>query len=224
MMNSESDFLEIIILGAIAAFLIYRLVSTLGQNSGFQQPLSKENLGDSLKKPSSPSSLTPEKEGTKKPEKQTEPVPTHLQEGVSLLIKNMPDFSLKSFLNGATDAYEMIVKAFAEGNLEALESLMDPKIFTDFKSSIEDRQNKKLTLETTIVRVSDVAAQSIEKDGTQATITVAFVTEQTHVLKDEAGDIIEGSPQQIEEVTDVWTFTKSLRSQNPNWSLVATGE
>lgn len=223
-MSSESDFLEIIILGAIAAFLIYRLVSTLGQNSGFQQPIHKENPTDVMK--SKLQSVPQEKEidSSDTSSKQEEDIPDDLQEGVAFLRKNDPSFSLKDFLDGATNAYEMIVKAFADEDLETLKNLMDKKVFADFKTAIEDRQQRKMILETTIIRVVDVRAEKIEKESSKALISVIFVTEQNHLLKDESGQISEGTPSQIEEVTDVWTFSKSMRSQNPNWSLVATGE
>lgn len=223
-MSSESDFLEIIILGAIAAFLIYRLVSTLGQNSGFQQPIHKENPTDVMKAKLQSVTQKNENDFSESAENQEDGIPDDLQEGISFLKKNDPNFSLKSFLDGATNAYEMIVKAFAEEDLETLKNLMDKKVYADFKKAIEDRQQRKMTLETTIIRLVDVRAEKIEKEGSRAAIAVTFVTEQNHLLKDESGQISEGSPRQIEEVTDVWTFAKSLRSQNPNWSLVATGE
>lgn len=223
-MSSESDFLEIIILGAIAAFLIYRLVSTLGQNSGFQQPVHKENPTDVMKAKLQSVAQENESDFSESNEKEEDGIPDDLQEGIAFLRKNDPSFSLKNFLDGATNAYEMIVKAFAEEDLETLKNLMDKKIFADFKRAIEDRQQRKMTLETTIIRVVDVQAEKIEKESSKALVTVTFVTEQNHLLKDESGQISKGSPRQIEEVTDVWTFSKSLRSQNPNWSLVATKE
>tara|TARA_A100000171_G_C2133491_1_gene148319 strand:+ start:2438 stop:3109 length:672 start_codon:yes stop_codon:yes gene_type:complete len=223
-MGSQSDFLEIIILGAIAAFLIYRLVSTLGQKSGFQQPISKENLGDIHKPDPGSSSLTHDNETPVSNQETGEPVPDHLQEGVALIQQFYPEFSLSGFLEGATNAYEMIVEAFARGDEEVLKSLMDKRVFSDFQLSIKDRLAKKLALETTIVRICTVVADRIEKVGTKIQVSVSFVTEQTHVMKDQEGAIVEGSPSQVEEVTDQWTFSRPLKSQNPNWLLVATGE
>lgn len=222
-MSAESDFLEIIILGAIAAFLIYRLVSTLGQNSGFQQPIHKDTPGDLVRTKLQTASSDREGDPSVSPQ-QEENIPQEMQEGVAWLKKSDPSFSLGQFLEGAINAYEMIVKAFAQEDFETLKNLMDKKVYADFKKAIEERQQSDLTLETTIIRVVDVQAQKIEREGTKALIAVTFVTEQNHLLKDAEGEIQQGSPRQIEEVTDVWTFAKSMRSQNPNWSLVATGE
>lgn len=224
-MGLESDLLEIVILGAIAVFLVFRLVSTLGHHSGFQQPLHKKNLGDVVTPPAGAPASGRQKEEAVLSQETVASLPEHLQEGAALLKKYDPSFSVKAFLEGATTAYEMVLQAFSKEDLETLKSLMDKSLLADFQEAIEGRQAKNLTLETTLIRMCDVRADSIQKGaGNKVLITVTFVTEQNHLLKNQEGDLVEGSPRQTEEVTDTWTFAKSLRSKNPNWTLVATGE
>ena len=55
-----------------------------------------------------------------------------------------------------------------------------------------------------------------------AQITVRFVSQLVSVTHDRAGAVIDGSPDKVTEVTDVWTFARDLSVRDPNWKLVAT--
>jgi predicted lipid-binding transport protein (Tim44 family) len=56
----------------------------------------------------------------------------------------------------------------------------------------------------------------------EANITVKFISEQVNLLKNSKGEVIEGDPNFIETVTDVWTFTKNLKNFDPTWALSST--
>jgi predicted lipid-binding transport protein (Tim44 family) len=58
--------------------------------------------------------------------------------------------------------------------------------------------------------------------GRKATITVEFVSEMISATYDKAGEVVDGDPKEIREVTDVWSFERDVTSRNPNWKLVAT--
>ena len=51
-----------------------------------------------------------------------------------------------------------------------------------------------------------------------------FVGELTSVVRDRGGDIVEGSATDIKRQRDVWTFSRKMGANDPNWLLVATGE
>ena len=53
-------------------------------------------------------------------------------------------------------------------------------------------------------------------------ITVKFISEQVNLLKNKDGEIIEGDEQYIQNITDVWTFERSITSASPNWLLTST--
>jgi len=37
-----------------------------------------------------------------------------------------------------------------------------------------------------------------------------------------SGAVIDGNPDKVTDVTDVWTFARDVTSRDPNWKLVAT--
>jgi predicted lipid-binding transport protein (Tim44 family) len=51
---------------------------------------------------------------------------------------------------------------------------------------------------------------------------VRFVSQLISVTRDRSGTVIDGSPDKVTEVTDVWTFARDVSSRDPNWKLVAT--
>ncbi|MGV1014233.1 MAG: Tim44/TimA family putative adaptor protein, partial [Methyloceanibacter sp.] len=55
-----------------------------------------------------------------------------------------------------------------------------------------------------------------------AYVTVKFVSELVSVTRDADGEVVEGDPKKVREVTDIWTFARDTASKNPNWKLVAT--
>ncbi len=55
-----------------------------------------------------------------------------------------------------------------------------------------------------------------------AQITVRFISQIISVTRDGAGNVIDGSPDKVTEVIDVWTFARDISSRDPNWKLVAT--
>ncbi|MCE2951354.1 MAG: Tim44/TimA family putative adaptor protein [Alphaproteobacteria bacterium] len=216
-MDSHSDFLEILILGAIAVFLIYRLVSTLGQRSGYEQPRSKTIFD-------MPEEATPEgpKESLLMNEDQkNEEVPDAFKKEIDQLKKIDRDFSWTGFMEGATAAYEMVIEAFAKGDTDTLSHLLSKDVYSDFAEAIKARETEGKTLQTTLIRIVSVECEKIEINGAEVSVQLRYVSEQTHVMRNNKGVVIEGSSQQVEEIIDVWTFARHMRAANPNWTLVA---
>jgi len=63
-----------------------------------------------------------------------------------------------------------------------------------------------------------------DRDTGEGEMTVRFVGELTSVVKNADGEIVEGNPNEIKRQKDVWTFSREMGSDDPNWYLVATGE
>jgi predicted lipid-binding transport protein (Tim44 family) len=61
-----------------------------------------------------------------------------------------------------------------------------------------------------------------ELRGCTAHVTVRFVSQLISVTRDKSGNVIDGNPEKVTDVTDVWTFARDLSSRDPNWKLVAT--
>jgi predicted lipid-binding transport protein (Tim44 family) len=61
-----------------------------------------------------------------------------------------------------------------------------------------------------------------EIQGKTAQIVVRFLSNLITVTRDASGTVVDGSPEAVVDVTDVWTFARTLGSRDPNWQLVAT--
>ena len=133
-----------------------------------------------------------------------------------------PNFSPKKFLKGAKDAFEIIVAAYAKGNLKKVKDLLSPNIFKTFSNISNQRIKKKQTLEHTLISFKSEEIKRIILKSTIAEIAVRFVTEQVNLLKNNKGQIIEGNNDYIENHIDYWIFSKDLKFSNPNWKLIVT--
>lgn len=218
-MDSHSDFFEILILGAIAAFLIYRLVSALGQRSGFEQPPTTRSFMDEKM---AQDDMAFQDLSYKDIQDKEEDIPADWHDQIAEIKKLDPSFTWKDFLDGASNAYEMILEAFAKGDKETLKQLLSKEIYAEFTNAIEERELEEKVLQTTLIRMGEITCEDISQKGTQVSIRLRFMTEQTHVIRNKKGTILEGSPQQVEEIVDIWTFSRNLRAGNPNWTLVET--
>ena len=133
-----------------------------------------------------------------------------------------PNFSPKKFLKGAKYAFEIIVAAYAKGNLKKVKDLLSPNIFKTFSNISNQRIKKKQTLENTLISFKSEEIKRIILKSTIAEIAVRFVTEQVNLLKNNKGQIIEGNNDYIENHIDYWIFSKDLKFSNPNWKLIVT--
>ncbi len=131
-------------------------------------------------------------------------------------------FDPQHFIAGARSAYEMIVTAFAQGDRQALKQLLAHDVYDGFVGAIADRESRGESIESTFIGIdkSDIVEANLNNSTTQ--ITLRFKSQLISVTRDSEGRIIEGDPNAIVEVTDIWTFARDVSSQDPNWKLVAT--
>ncbi len=149
-----------------------------------------------------------------------------LAAGLTEIVKNDPAFDPENFLNGARQAYEMIVTAFAEGNRRMLKDLLSPDVFDGFVGAIQDREGRGEQVDQSFVGIDKATILEADMKEGLANITVRFVSQLISATRDAAGEVVSGDPQRIKEVTDIWTFSRDLSTArarlNPNWRLVAT--
>jgi predicted lipid-binding transport protein (Tim44 family) len=145
-----------------------------------------------------------------------------LGQSLTGLIRADPGFDPNQFLEGGKTAYEMIVMAFAEGDEATLKNLLCDEVYQGFQRAIREREGRGEKMESSLVGIdkADIIEAEIKK-GT-AFVTVKFVSELVSVTRDAEGEVIEGDPKKVREVTDIWTFAREVASRNPNWKLVAT--
>jgi predicted lipid-binding transport protein (Tim44 family) len=170
-------------------------------------------------------------EGAQKPADASEPSDrwkgiaepgTALAVGLDAVAGEDKTFDAKHFVAGARAAYEMIVLAYAEGDRRALKNLLSREVYDGFEAAIRDRESKGETVETRFVAIDKSDITAAELRGRTAHVTVRFVSQLISVTRDKSGNVIEGNPEKVTDVTDVWTFARDLSSRDPNWKLVAT--
>lgn len=219
----SSSLIQLLVLAGIALFLILRLRSVLGTRDGFEKP---------------PVSGDAQSRASKRPEFDViqggpdHDIIDHVEDGstsakaLAAMKMAEPGFMVGPFLEGARGAYEMILMAFENGDLEPVRDFLSPEVAQSFQSVIDQRSEQGLTVEAHFVGVREISLKEAEFDRAtgEGDVAVRFVGELTSVVRNSAGEIVEGNPNEIKRQRDVWTFSRVMGSDDPNWQLVATGE
>jgi predicted lipid-binding transport protein (Tim44 family) len=224
---------DILIFAAIAAFLIFRLNALLGTRHGDErarpnpfadgkgQPLRPVVAGQSV-----PRAIpAPRVSAPIIPGEMIDPAANtdgRVDTGLSEIALADPSFEAGAFLQGARHAFEMIVEAFARGDLTAIKPLVSPKLYSEFAAGVAARTAAGRTSEVTIHRIVSARISEAHLGGAMAYVTLAFDVEETSVTRDAAGQVVEGDPDRIFQVSDVWTFARDIRAHDPNWTLIET--
>lgn len=228
-MGGEFQFIDIILFAVIAAFLILRLRSVLGRRNGHQGPTAdpfktankQERSDNKVVRLPDRNGRAGEAEAAPKatPDEKLSPLETGLKN-----IKTAdPKFNGDEFLSGSRIAFEMILSAFASGDMPVLRPLLSPEVLGNFTQSVRDREQAGEAMELVLVGIKESQIVEAYMAGRTAHLTVKFISEQTSVVRDENDEVIEGDPDMVTEVTDYWTFARDTRNPDPNWIPVATG-
>jgi predicted lipid-binding transport protein (Tim44 family) len=126
------------------------------------------------------------------------------------------------FINGAKSAFEMILKAFASADYNTLKFLLSDKIYQGFEAAVNHRKSQEHTLITNLISIEKAEIISAMMLGNFASIAVRISSQQINYITDKDGQIIEGKKDEINNLTDIWTFKKDITSKNPNWVVSAT--
>lgn len=233
-MGDGFQLFDIILFAAIAAFLILRLRSVLGKRTGHQErpqhdPFQQNQQNQTTNGQDRDKVVTLPDRGRQEDavtdaelKKAAENAETPLSAGLTQIKLADPDFDEDGFLEGARAAFEMIVTAYAEGDRDTLRQMLSNDVLRDFEHAISEREKEGHTLETTLVSIKEAEIDEAELQGRTAFVTVKFVSEQINLVKDAAGNRVEGDAEHVADVTDIWTFARNTRSRDPNWTLVAT--
>ena len=218
----DYGFIDIVLFAMIAAFLILRLRSVLGKhrNSGEgKSNLVLHTLPQSHKTEKQPA------EGDSKEESKIEPQNSEKDnDGVDLVeIQGaIPGFEKGDFLAGVRAAFEIIVNSFSSGDKEKLAGLLSDEVFNNFSSAITDRERLGHVSESSLIRIIDTVLLEANISDGSVLLTVKILSEQINATKGEQGEVVDGNPDLVLEVADIWTFSKEIESPDPNWRLVAT--
>ena len=194
-MSNSFGYIDIILLGMIAGFIILRLRSILGRKTGHETKIYPNFAEKKFNLPKNEAS----------PIKQNHEI--------------LEGENKKEFLKGAEIAYETILTSFAHGDLKKLKPLLTSTMVTNFSGAIESRNKDKIKSEFTFIGIKNSSVEKYEKIKDDIFATVKFVAEVISVKKDKENKIIEGNPDKIKFVTDVWKFSRNIKSNNLNWDL-----
>ena len=149
---------------------------------------------------------------------------TDLNKGLRAIKDADASFEPKTFVDGAKMAYEMIVMAYADGDRKTLKNLLSREVYDGFVAAISEREAKSEKIQSSFVGIDKADIVSAEMKNGESHITLRIVSELISATRDKAGEVIDGDPETVAEVKDVWTFARDTRSRDPNWKLVATEE
>ena len=221
-------FLDIIFFAMVAGFLILRLRSVLGRRTGDENAERWKPHRPGQAPEQLPDNVTrfPDRNASQDPVEPAEaappPAPGSVDAGIAAIRGADPSFDPRGFAQGARGAFEMIVQAFAQGDAAALRPLLADGVNQSFVAAIRDRQSRGHVLSTTLIGIGSSDIVDARLEGSEAFVTIRFVSEQVNATRDAAGNVVEGDPNRVETVTDIWTFTRNTRSRAPDWFLVRT--
>lgn len=217
----SSSVLQLLVLAGIAIFLIVRLKDVLGTRDGFEQPPVPMNA--------------PTRQADKPQFEVIEgspdrdivdhvPADSKSAEALAAMKKADRSFNVSEFLSGARAAYEMILMSFENGKLGEIDAFLDRDVYESFQQGIAQREERGLSIESEFLGVREMSISDATFDSSSATaeITIRFVGEIITVVRDRAGEIVEGDARSAKKQKDIWTFARDMNSSDPNWKLVAT--
>ena len=206
-MQNSFPYIDILIFGVIAIFLIFRLKNILGTKTGFEET----NLN---------------KKGQEKQFTNVVPLKSSKDNESDLELTKIlevdPNFNINDFLTGSQTFFKMVLESFVSGNLETIKNFTKPSVLKSFKVAIEERDKEQ---ETLIIDLKSIQKNEISKSTltkTSIKINVKFESLQIRALMDKNDKIIDGDTEKEILVYDEWVFEKKAKDDNPNWTLVET--
>ena len=188
-MSEAFQYIDILILAIIAGIVLLRLRSVLGRRTGHEK--------------TDKTSYNYETPQTSQEEKV---IPIEPKSSSSKREDGW--FDNDDFLRGAANAYETIVTNFENGNKDALKSLLSDDVLNSFSSVIDERNRKNETVEFNFIGIekSEIVHKDLKKNPME--VTVRFISEMITCIKNSKDEVISGSLNQVQKITDVWTFEK----------------
>lgn len=238
-MSEAFDIYTLLFL-VLAVVIFIRLRNVLGRRTGNERPpydpyTARDAKGQGAPKPNEPVVALPRGRsaplgGTSVPSVEDiearlsshAPKDSPLAQSLTTLMRADPSFDPGQFLDGAKAAYEMIVMSFAEGDEAALKQLLGTEVFDGFEGAMREREARGEKVESNLVGIDKADIIEADVKNRTAYVTVKFASKLVSVTRDTEGEVVEGDPKKVREVTDIWTFAREVPSKNPNWKLVAT--
>ena len=206
-MQNSFPYLDILIFGVIAIFLIFRLKSILGTKTDFEETnINKKNQDKQF---TNLVSLEAKKSDLENQE-------------LNKILAVDPKFNITDFLTGSKNFFEMVLNSFVSGNLDKIKDFTKPSVLKSFKAAIEERnkENETLIIDLKSIKENKIVKSTVTKSSIK--LNVKYVSLQIRALMDKHEQIIDGDDKKEIIVKDEWVFERKIDDQNPNWTLIET--
>ncbi len=221
-MSDGGSWIEIILLAMLAGFIGLRLVSVLGRRTGNERPVVEPYRATGAEV------LAPAPRGGEARALAPVEMPADTEASLAPDLQRIADadrnFEPVKFVGGAKAAYAMVLEAFWKGDVGALDGLMSDEVHEQFGRAVEARQADGLSIENRLVKVNRARLTAAQIHGAMAEVTVEFDADIVVVTRDRSGALVAGSTSDAVATRDVWTFSRLIGSQDPNWLLIATDD
>lgn len=204
-MSEAFQYLDILILAVVAALVLLRLRSVLGRRTGNEK-------------------TDPSRFAYEQPQENKDEDVIKIQPTINHKPKKNGWFDKDDFLKGASNAYELIVTNFETGNKQALKPFLSDSVMKSFEEVIEQRKANEEKVEFNFIGIESSEIVNKDLKSNPMEVTVRFISEMITCIKNSKDEVISGSLNQVQKITDIWTFAKNKNSNNPNWLLVATSD
>ena len=201
--------IQIVIFAVIAAIVLFQLYNVLGKKVG-RQPEE-----DARAQPAAAPAQTAEAQAGR----------PNVLDAVTLsaiagLKARDPNFDPARFLEGARQAHETIVRAYAAGDRETLKPLLTPRVMESFEGGIAAREARGETEEAEFLHPARADLELATAEDNRAVAKVRFLAE----LRNRVKSADPAAEPQVEDrrVAEVWTFERTLGASDPNWLLART--
>ena len=205
-MQNSFPYIDILIFGVIAIFLIFRLKNILGTKTGFEDTNTKEKTQD--KKIANVFPL--------KSEKNDNSIELNKIQSID------PNFNMNDFLSGSKNFFTMVLESFVSGNLDNIKDFTKPSVLKSFKTAIDERNSEQETLIIDLKSIKENKITDVIITKSSIKLNVIFETLQIRALMDKNDQIIDGDSENEILVKDEWVFEKRIKNNNPNWTLIET--
>ena len=219
----NKSIIQLIVLAAIAIFLIIKLRSVLGTRDGFEKPpVPAEAPGATVARRNfeviegGPDNDIADFAGDN----------GDMAKALAQMKQAEPSFVVGEFLKGARSAYEMILTSFDAGEVDRVRGFLSPDVAQAFDAAATQRKTQGVTVQTTLIGIRDTSLEDVAYDAVthRAEVTVRYKAELTRIVRDANGATVEGSTTEIRRQGDSWTFGRVMGASDPNWQLTATGD
>jgi predicted lipid-binding transport protein (Tim44 family) len=222
---ADSQLLVILAVAMVAGVILFRLFTVLGRRTGNERepPQPFQRAGGTVQSGEAadnkvvplPGAIV---RGASAPANPTDPLASALAE---IKVADRA-FEAEHFVTGASHAYELILTAFAANDRTALRPLLSDEVYAAFDAVIKCREERKEKVAFTFVGVKDARISHAILKGRTAEVTVTFAAQYISATSSENGAVVDGDPKSVRDAHDIWTFARDVRSNDPNWTLVAT--